>query len=284
MFSMSKTYGMAGWRLGFVLGNAEIVERVNLLQDHARAGSSPPSRRRGSRRSRAPGFRAGTGRPVRGAARPRRRSASEHPSDRPSPKASMWVELPDGVTVERLLAEARVALAPGEGFGASGAGWARLSLAVTDEQLERGLERLVLPSPRRSRRRGRPLRRPRRGPSRRCGRVRRRSAIRRLTENDPLGGRVMRTPRKTTTPFRLITTFQRRPLRFWSTSNSVSTRPSSCLALSFQFAPEPEQTPVRVTPGLSLAGATRECHADRQKRCEDCELAHFLPPGLRGGR
>ena len=38
MFSMSKTYGMAGWRLGFVLGNAEIVQRVDLLQDHARAG------------------------------------------------------------------------------------------------------------------------------------------------------------------------------------------------------------------------------------------------------
>ena len=38
MFSMSKTYGMAGWRLGFVVGNAEIVERIDLLQDHARAG------------------------------------------------------------------------------------------------------------------------------------------------------------------------------------------------------------------------------------------------------
>jgi bifunctional pyridoxal-dependent enzyme with beta-cystathionase and maltose regulon repressor activities len=42
-----------------------------------------------------------------------------------------------------VLTEARVALAPGEGFGPSGAGWARLSLAVKDEQLERGLERLV---------------------------------------------------------------------------------------------------------------------------------------------
>ena len=31
LFSMSKSYGMAGWRLGFVLGNAEIVERLNLL-------------------------------------------------------------------------------------------------------------------------------------------------------------------------------------------------------------------------------------------------------------
>jgi aminotransferase len=41
-----------------------------------------------------------------------------------------------------LLAEHRVAVAPGEGFGARGAGWARLSLAVTDEILDRGLERL----------------------------------------------------------------------------------------------------------------------------------------------
>ena len=45
MFSMSKTYGMAGWRLGFVLGNAEIVERVNLLVDHVRAGVFVPIRR-----------------------------------------------------------------------------------------------------------------------------------------------------------------------------------------------------------------------------------------------
>jgi L-glutamine---4-(methylsulfanyl)-2-oxobutanoate aminotransferase len=54
----------------------------------------------------------------------------------------VWFRLPDGVTVERILEEDRVALAPGEGFGARGAGWARLSLAVTDETLDRGLERL----------------------------------------------------------------------------------------------------------------------------------------------
>jgi aspartate/methionine/tyrosine aminotransferase len=55
----------------------------------------------------------------------------------------VWIELPEGVTLERLLEEHRVAVAPGEGFGATGEGWARLSLAVTDEQLDRGLERLV---------------------------------------------------------------------------------------------------------------------------------------------
>jgi L-glutamine---4-(methylsulfanyl)-2-oxobutanoate aminotransferase len=55
----------------------------------------------------------------------------------------VWLTLPDGVAVERLLAEARVALAPGEGFGSRGAGMARLSLAVDDETLDEGLERLA---------------------------------------------------------------------------------------------------------------------------------------------
>src|SRR5262249_8190204 len=42
LFSMSKSYGMAGWRLGFVLGNAEIVARVEELQDHVFAGIFRP--------------------------------------------------------------------------------------------------------------------------------------------------------------------------------------------------------------------------------------------------
>ncbi len=146
MFSMSKTYGMAGWRLGFVLGNAEIVERVNLLQDHARAGIFTAVQEAG--------IAALTGsqdsvdeRVARYEAR-RDRVVDALRDTRLRPPVSegsfyVWLELPEEVTVERLLTEARVALAPGEGFGASGAGWARLSLAVSDEQLERGLERLV---------------------------------------------------------------------------------------------------------------------------------------------
>ena len=38
LFSFSKSYGMAGWRLGFVLGNEELVARVTWLQEHVRAG------------------------------------------------------------------------------------------------------------------------------------------------------------------------------------------------------------------------------------------------------
>ena len=54
----------------------------------------------------------------------------------------VWFKLPDGLTAEALLAEHRVVVAPGEGFGPSGAGWVRISLAVDDEQIELGAERL----------------------------------------------------------------------------------------------------------------------------------------------
>jgi len=54
----------------------------------------------------------------------------------------VWLRLPEGLTAESLLLEHRVAVAPGEGFGPSGAGWARLSLAVSDETIELGAERL----------------------------------------------------------------------------------------------------------------------------------------------
>jgi aspartate/methionine/tyrosine aminotransferase len=55
----------------------------------------------------------------------------------------VWIRLPDDVTPELLLAEHRLVVAPGEGFGRSGTGWARLSLATPDELIELGLERLV---------------------------------------------------------------------------------------------------------------------------------------------
>jgi len=54
----------------------------------------------------------------------------------------VWLPLPAGWTAERLLTETRVALAPGEGFGARGRGHVRLSLAVADELLDAGLARL----------------------------------------------------------------------------------------------------------------------------------------------
>jgi aminotransferase len=141
MFSMSKSFGMAGWRLGFVVGNAELVERVNLLQDHVRAGIFRAVQEAGIAALRGPQDSVAE-RTARYEARRNRVLDALSALAVSEGSFYVWVELPDGLTAERLLTEHRVAVAPGEGFGARGAGWARLSLAVTDETLDVGLERL----------------------------------------------------------------------------------------------------------------------------------------------
>ena len=139
MFSMSKSYGMAGWRLGFVLGNAEVVERINLLNDHCRVGIFRPLQEAAIAALTGPQDSVAE----RVATYQRRRDRVLEVVDaRCEGTFYVWLRLADGLTVEELLTEHQLALAPGEGFGPSGAGWARISVAVTDELLATGLERL----------------------------------------------------------------------------------------------------------------------------------------------
>jgi len=142
LFSMSKTYGMAGWRLGFALGNAELVRRIELLQDHLFAGIFRPVQEAGIAALTGPQHSVVERRTTYERRRNRALATLERIEAQSEGTFFVWFRLPDGITVESLLVEHRVALAPGEGFGARGAGWARLSLAVSDEILDRGLERL----------------------------------------------------------------------------------------------------------------------------------------------
>jgi aminotransferase len=143
LFSMSKTYGMAGWRLGFAVGNAELVARIEQLQNHQFAGVFMPLQRAGVAALTGPQDSV----EERRATYERRRNTTldclKAVESRSEGTFFVWFRLPGGLTAERLLEEHRVAVAPGEGFGERGAGWARLSLATADEKLELGLERLA---------------------------------------------------------------------------------------------------------------------------------------------
>jgi aminotransferase len=141
LFSMSKSYGMAGWRLGFVVGNEEIVERVNLLQDHARAGVFRPVQEAAIAALTGPQETVEERR-VLYQERRDRVLAAIGAGARSDSTFYVWWRLPEGLTPERLLAKTRVAVAPGRGFGQQGAGWARISLATPDDRLDAGLERL----------------------------------------------------------------------------------------------------------------------------------------------
>jgi L-glutamine---4-(methylsulfanyl)-2-oxobutanoate aminotransferase len=141
LWSPSKIYGMAGWRIGFAVGNAAVVGRIRLLLDHLAAGVpvalqygliAALSGDQGHVRERFEVYR-------------RRRDVltARLPVAAPEGTFYAWWRLPDGLTTDALLVEHRVAIAPGEGFGSRGAGYARLSLALDDADLEEGVDRIA---------------------------------------------------------------------------------------------------------------------------------------------
>ena len=142
LWSPSKVYGMAGWRVGFAVGNAEVVGRIRVLLDHLarrRPGRAPArpgggAERRSGARRRAP---RGLSPP------PRRARARASGSSRPRAPSTPGGACPTGSRPSACSSAARVAVAPGEGFGARGAGYARLSLAVDDDDLAEGVARLA---------------------------------------------------------------------------------------------------------------------------------------------
>jgi aminotransferase len=146
LWSPSKTYGMAGWRIGFLVGNAELVARVQTLVDHGTAGVFTALQRglqaalegdQASVAERRDAYRARRDLLV------GRLRAAGAELEAPEGTFYAWWRLPDGLTPERLVDEARVGVAPGVGFGARGAGWARLSLATPDEDVAEAADRLA---------------------------------------------------------------------------------------------------------------------------------------------
>jgi aminotransferase len=143
LFSLSKSYGMAGWRLGFVVGNAEIVARLTWLQEHVRAGIFVGLQRAALAALTGPQDTVAERRALYESRRDRVLAALPELRPRCEGTFFVWLRLPEGWSCDRLLQETRVALAPGEGFGLRGQNRARLSLAVTDEALDEGLARLA---------------------------------------------------------------------------------------------------------------------------------------------
>jgi L-glutamine---4-(methylsulfanyl)-2-oxobutanoate aminotransferase len=142
LFSMSKSYGMAGWRLGFALGNAELVARIEQLQDHVFAGIFRPVQEAGIAALTGPQESVEERRTTYERRRNRVLDALRGLEAQSEGTFFVWFRLPEELNVEQLLVDHRVAVAPGEGFGERGRGWARISLAITDETLAAGLERV----------------------------------------------------------------------------------------------------------------------------------------------
>lgn len=149
IYTLSKTYNMAGWRIAFAVGNESVIETINLLQDHMYVS-------------------------IFGAVQAAAREALLSPQtcvdelvslyesrrqalitachaidwNVTAPKGSFfaWLPVPDGYTSEQfadlLLEQAHVAVAPGVGFGKHGEGYIRVGLLHTEERLKEAIERI----------------------------------------------------------------------------------------------------------------------------------------------
>ncbi|MDR9853929.1 pyridoxal phosphate-dependent aminotransferase [Paenibacillus sp. VCA1] len=148
-YTLSKTYNMAGWRVGFALGNREVVSMINLLQDHiyvslfggiqAAAAEALTASQAcvgelvGRYESRRDAFFGGL-------------AEIGWEADKPGGSFFSWLPVPKGHTsasfADLLLQKAKVAVAPGIGFGDHGEGYVRVGLLTSEERLREAARRI----------------------------------------------------------------------------------------------------------------------------------------------
>ena len=150
IFSLSKGWNMTGWRVGALVGNAEVVERYRRLKTHVDSGMFDAIQLAGvAALTNARDFPSEMSEVYR-----RRRdvvvqamAAIGLPARPPVATPYVWARVPDGQTseafTELLLEEAAVVVSPGPSFGPSGEGYVRISLTVPDERLEEAARRIA---------------------------------------------------------------------------------------------------------------------------------------------
>ena len=149
--SFSKTYGMAGARLGVCVGNRELIAGYHRLKSNMDYGIFLPVQQAGIAALEADQNCVET-----------TRKAYEHRRDllvrrfgeagwviRPSAATMfVWARIPDAFADSEqfalsLLAECGIVVTPGTEFGAEGRRHVRIALVISDEQIEEAAQRLV---------------------------------------------------------------------------------------------------------------------------------------------
>jgi LL-diaminopimelate aminotransferase len=147
--SLSKTYSMAGLRIGMIVGNAQVVEAVGRIKSNVDSGVP------GIAQEAAITALTEDQRWIQ-----ERNKIYERRRDRlvpalnaagiaaPMPKASLyiWARTPAGLSsaafADRLFDEAAIVVTPGPSFGSCGQGYVRMSLTVPDAEVEEAVARL----------------------------------------------------------------------------------------------------------------------------------------------
>ena len=143
--SMSKTYSMAGWRMGFAVGNRQLIAALTRVKSYLDYGAFTPIQAAACAALNGPQDIIESNRNL---YRKRRDVMVEAFSragwDIPPPPASMfaWAPLPPALKEmgslefsKQLLTEAQVAVAPGVGYGEKGEGYVRIAMVENEQRL-----------------------------------------------------------------------------------------------------------------------------------------------------
>ncbi len=154
--SLSKTYAMPGWRMGFAVGNARLIAALARIKSYLDYGAFTPVQVAAAAALNGPQDCVAE---IRGVYKARRdvlvRAMAEAGWAIPSPPATMfaWAPIPEPFArlgsmefAKLLLNEAKVAVAPGAGFGEYGEGYVRIGLVENEQRIRqaaRGVKRLL---------------------------------------------------------------------------------------------------------------------------------------------
>ncbi|HEX6669773.1 MAG TPA: aminotransferase class I/II-fold pyridoxal phosphate-dependent enzyme, partial [Gemmatimonadales bacterium] len=148
-FSLSKSFSMTGWRLGFAVGRAELIGALTRVKSYVDTGPFLAVQRAGAAVLDAADAIVA---PIREELQHRRDAAvpalREAGFAVESPKAAMylWVALPEGLSsagfARRALEETGAVVLPGSAFGPAGEGYFRIALTVGPDRLREAAGRL----------------------------------------------------------------------------------------------------------------------------------------------
>ena len=150
LYTLSKSYNMAGWRIGFAVGNTKMIEAINIIQDHLFCSQFPAIQHAAAT---ALNEEQTCVEQLRALYEARRNVLVEEAQkigwNITAPKGSFfaWLPVPNGYTSEAfadlLLDKADIAVAAGNGFGQYGEGYIRVGLLVEEERLREAMGRVA---------------------------------------------------------------------------------------------------------------------------------------------
>ncbi len=147
--SLSKTFNMTGWRVGFAVGNKSVVKALADVKGNLDSGVFNPVQYAGIAALEAPDSVTENIRKIYQerrdifAAGLKKLGWQFH-----VPKAAFyfWVKVPNGMTSAdwcgKVLEEAGIVVTPGNGFGKEGEGYFRMTITVDKARLEEAIQRL----------------------------------------------------------------------------------------------------------------------------------------------